>query len=99
MSKRYLPTSPFLRAVINDDIAFDDLNLDEKNLQLLIGFTRDGELANRDWSTMLLAQLQLDRADVRDALANAANDAEPIVRGEAILGLALLDRAATLPLL
>lgn len=99
MRKRYLPPSRFLQAAINDEVVFGDLDLEEKNLQRLLALTCDDEAANRDWAIMLLAQLELNRTDVREALLNAAGDGEPVVRGEAILGMALLDRIATLPLL
>lgn len=65
----------------------------------LIAMTRDADVANRDWATLFLSQLALDRADVREALARAATDPEPVVRGEAILGIAMLDRDMALPFL
>lgn len=99
MSERYLPPSRFLRAAIEEEVAFGELDLGETNLLRLLTLTADEDGANRDWATFLLAQLQMDRPDVRKALLNAASDEVAVVRGEAILGIAQLDRALALSLL
>jgi hypothetical protein len=48
---------------------------------------------------MLLAQHEVDTAEVREALLSAAADENEYVRGEAIRGLALRDPATALPLI
>jgi hypothetical protein len=94
------PPSKFLNAVINGDAPVGDAqDLGGHNLARLIALTHDDDLANRDWATMLLGQLALDRQDVRGALLAAAGDLDANVRAEAINGLAMLDRALALPLL
>jgi len=99
MSDPYLPPSPFLHEVINENIPFGERDIGKVNLKRLMAMTCDHDTANRDWATLLLAQLQLDRPDVRKALLIAATDENACVRGEAILGLAQIDRLAALPLL
>lgn len=98
MEERYTPPSDFLQAVINEEVPFGEHDFGEKNLARLITMTQDPDLANRDWATLLLSQLGIDRLDVREALINAATDESPAVRAEAILGLAQLDRSVALPL-
>ena len=98
MEEPYLPPSDFLRAIINEEVLFDQGAFGESNLIRLIAMTRDLDVANRDWATMLLSQLNLDRPEVRDVLLEASSDTNLNVRAEAILGLAQLDPAAALPL-
>ncbi|WP_334182489.1 HEAT repeat domain-containing protein [Novosphingobium sp.] len=98
MSERYLPPSDFLRAIIDDTVPFGEHDFGQTNLVRLMEMTRDLDPANRDWATMLLSQLELDRSDVRETLIGATSDKEPAVRAEALLGIAMLDRAAALPL-
>ncbi|MBO9724614.1 MAG: lyase [Novosphingobium sp.] len=98
MSERYLPPSDFLQAIIDDNVTFGDHDFGETNLLRLMEMTRDREPANRDWAIMLLSQLELDRPDVRETLIGATSDKEPAVRAEALLGIAMLDRAVALPL-
>lgn len=97
MAERYIPPSDFLQAVINDEVPFGEDDFGQMNLAMLIAMTRDGELANRDWAKLLLAQLELNRPDVREALIHSAADENAETRGEAIHGLALLDRTLALP--
>lgn len=99
MEERYLPPSDFLQAIINEDVPFGENASGETNLARLIEMTRDADPANRDWATLLLSQLGMDRPDVRAALMKAAEDEVSAVRAEAILGLAQTDRALALPLL
>lgn len=99
MEERYLPPSDFLQAIINEDVPFGENASGETNLARLIEMTRDADPANRDWATLLLSQLGMDRPDVRAALVKAAEDEVSAVRAEAILGLAQTDRALALPLL
>lgn len=98
MSERYLPPSDFLQAIIDDTVSFDDHDFGGANLMRLMAMTRDPDPANRDWATMLLSQLELDRPDVRETLIGATSDKEPAVRAEALLGIAMLDRVIALPL-
>jgi hypothetical protein len=97
MGDRYSPSSDFLCAVANDEVPLAGSAFAEANLARLIQLMSDDDVANRDWATFLLGQLELDRPDVRQALTVAADDREGIVRAEAILGLAQLDRALALP--
>lgn len=97
MEEPYLPPSDFLRAIINEEVLFDQGAFGESNLIRLIAMTRDLDVANRDWATLLLSQLNLDRPEVRDALFEASSDTNLNVRAEAILGLAQLDPATALP--
>lgn len=99
MSKRYLPPSSFLQSAINEEISFGDVDFEKGNLERLVAMTRDADVANRDWATLLLSQLQLNRPDVREALTLAASDEILAVRSEAILGLAMLDASQALPFL
>lgn len=99
MSDRYVPPSAFLQEVLNENVPFGERDIGDINLKRLIAMMSDGDTANRDWATLLLAQLQMDMPDVRKALIAAASDANVNVRGEAILGIAQLDRTAALPFL
>lgn len=97
MQDRYLPPSDFLRSVIEEVAPLTGGAFAELNLLRLIFSTADADRANRDWATLLLAQLKLNRPDVRAALERAAEDDDMAVRAEAILGLALIDRTLALP--
>ena len=88
-----------MQAIIAETAPLGARDIEEVNLKRLMMMTRDAELANRDWATFLLAQLELNRPDVIAALAACAADPAPIVREEAICGLAALDRVLALPLL
>jgi hypothetical protein len=99
MTERYSPPSDFLCSVINEEVTLTGSDFAEANLARLIGLLDDENVANRDWATFLLSQLELDRLDVREALIRAGDDPEAIVRSEAILGLVQLDRALALPLI
>lgn len=99
MREHYIPPSDFLQAVIAEDIPFGERNVGEINLKRLIMATRDPVTANRDWATLLLSQLKMDRSDVRDALTVAASDENANVRAEAILGLTQIDRSLALQFL
>ncbi|MFM5918372.1 MAG: HEAT repeat domain-containing protein [Novosphingobium sp.] len=99
MSDRYLPPSAFLHDAINEKLKFGEGDVGDANLKRLIDLTRDEDVVNRDWATLLLAQLEIDRPDVRDALLRSASDENAFVRGEAILGLAHLDRSIALTFL
>lgn len=93
----YEPTSDFLKAVIAEEVPLTGSIFGEANLARLIRLTRDADISNRDWATMLLAQEDIDTPQVRDALMIAARDEHDAVRGEAILGLAHRDRMLALP--
>ncbi len=98
MNEGYQPPSHFLKSVLRDEVPFCG-TFGEGNVLRLIGMTRDPDRANRDWATLLLAQLELDTKEVRDALLAAATDDDEYVRGEAILGLAQRDPSIALPLI
>lgn len=99
MGDRYEPPSDFLKAVIDDAAPLHGGDHAEANLRRLIEMTGDQHPANRDWATLLLAQLDLDTPRIREALLRAAEDECDAVRAEAILGLAQRDRRLALPLL
>ena len=86
----YRPASDFLCTAIDGEVPFAGGEFAEQNLARLIEYTSSEDDSNRDWATLLLAQLELDRADVVEALLRAADDENQYVRGEAIVGLAKL---------
>lgn len=98
MAERYEPASDFLKAVIAEDVPLSGSDLADANMQRLIALTRDDDLSNRDWATMLLASEEADTPQIREALLSAANDTNDIVRAEALVGIARRDRALALPL-
>jgi hypothetical protein len=99
MTERYAPPSKFLKALIDGDVPLVGSTFATTNLRRLIEMTRDRDVANRDWATLLLAQQDLDTPEVREALLRAAEDEIDAVRAEAILGVAQRDKALALPLL
>jgi hypothetical protein len=94
----YVPPSPFLQSLIDDDAALTGDEA-EASISQLMALMRDDDASNRDWATLLLAQLDIDTADVRAALLEAADDKNEFVRAEAIRGLVQRDRTIALPLL
>jgi len=98
MDEVYAPPSEFLNAVVRDEVPFLGC-FGEANLARLIQLTRDPDRANRDWATLLLAQLEQDTKEVREALLAAAADEDEYVRGEAILGIAQREPSVALPLI
>jgi HEAT repeat protein len=58
-------------------------------IRALIGLTKDLDRDVRDWATFALgSQTELDTNDLREALRDRLTDADPEVRGEALVGLA-----------
>lgn len=98
MNERYEPASDFLKAVIAEEVPLRGSEFADANLRQLIGMTRDPDLSNRDWATLLLAQLDGDGPHIRAALLAASRDESHVVRAEALLGLAQRDKALALPL-
>ncbi|MBB3910149.1 lyase [Sphingomonas desiccabilis] len=98
MTDRYEPTSDFLKAVIAEEVPLSGSAFANGNMRKLIAMTRDGDLSNRDWATMLLASEDADTPEIREALLSAANDENDVVRAEALLGIAKRDRKLALPL-
>lgn len=98
MTERYEPTSDFLRAVIAEEVPLSGSSFADANMRQLIAMTRDGDLSNHDWATMLLASGEADTPDIRDALLSAANNENDVVSAEALLGLARRDRSLAMPL-
>ncbi|WHU01612.1 MULTISPECIES: HEAT repeat domain-containing protein [unclassified Sphingomonas] len=92
--ERYEPSSALLKAILAEEQALAD----DANLEQVIALTRDDDASNRDWATMLLAQEEIDTPAVREALFRAASDEEDVIRGEAMLGLAIRDPEIALPL-
>lgn len=85
--------------VANGEIPLSGSMMADQNLRLLIAYTRDADVTNRDWATMVLATQAPDTAEVRAALLAATEDEDACVRGEALQGLAERDKAIALPLL
>jgi hypothetical protein len=93
----YLPKSPFLASFVDADVPLDGLE-GEANLDRLIALMGDADVSNRDWAATLLALSDRDDARIRAALRMGAEDVDPVVRGEALCGLARRDPAVALPL-
>ncbi|WP_082730423.1 MULTISPECIES: HEAT repeat domain-containing protein [Sphingomonas] len=83
---------------MNEHVPFSGSAFAEANLRRLIALTSDPDTANRDWATMLLAQTEIDTAEVRAALLERVGDTDAIVRAEALVGLVQRDRELALPL-
>jgi hypothetical protein len=98
MTAPYQPTSDFLTAIVSGDVSLAGDEFADANLQRLIDLTRDNDLSNRDWATMLLAQQDADTIAIRSALCAAADDEDDVVRAEAICGLAARAPDVALPL-
>lgn len=98
MSARYEPESDFLRAIVAEEVPLSGSEWADANLRQLIEMTRDRNPSNRDWATFLLAQGTVDGPEVREAVLRAAKDADEVVCGEAVLGIALRDVQLALPL-
>lgn len=98
MDEHYMPKSDFIWMAANDEVPLTGSDAAEHNLRLLIAFTRDADVSNRDWATMTLAMQEIDTPEVRGALLAAADDPDVVVRGEALQGLAQRDRELALPL-
>lgn len=97
MTERYEPASDFLKAIIAEEVPLTGSAYADANLVRLISLTRDQDISNRDWATMLLASEEIDTPVIRDALLRALRDEEVVVRAEALLGLARRDPARALP--
>lgn len=99
MKEPYLPKSDFIWMAAEGDLPLSGSPAGDANLGLLIAFTRDVDLSNRDWATMTLAMKDIDTPEVRNALIAAADDVDCCVRGEALEGIAERDADLALPLL
>ena len=98
MDDGYLPASDFLRSVLADEVPLNDSDFGRANFAKLIEMTRDPDPSNRDWATLFVAQQDEFTDDIREALVLAAEDDDPRVAAEAMLGLANHDQAIALPL-
>jgi hypothetical protein len=98
MDEPYLPKSDFVWMAANDEVPLAGSDAGDQNLRLLIAFTRDPDVSNRDWATMTLAVQQINTSEVRDALLAAAEDDDAAVRAEALVGLVQRDKELALPL-
>lgn len=98
MTERYEPTSDFLKAIIAEEVPLSGSVFADANMRQLITMTRDDDLSNRDWATMLLASDEADTPEIREALLSAAKDEDDVVRAEALVGIARRDRRIALPL-
>lgn len=99
MDDGYLPASDFLRSIFADDVPLNASDFGRANLAKLIAMIRDPDPTNRDWATLFVAQQDEFTDDIRDALVLAAEDDDPRVAAEAILGLTNHDAAIALPLI
>lgn len=97
MNEEYQPTSDFLKAAAAEKIPLSGSAIADDNLRRLLAMMKDKDRSNRDWATLLVAQQEMDTIEVRDALAQAAQDEDGAVRAEAILGLAQRDPEVALP--
>lgn len=98
MTDLYEPQAEFLTWVMSGDASLVGSSFAETNLRRVLALMHDEHTANRDWATFILAHEEIDNKEVRDALLAAAKDSDPIVRGEALVGLALRDKELALPL-
>ncbi|MCP8892229.1 lyase [Sphingomonas faeni] len=98
MTERYEPASDFPKAVAAEEVPLSGSAFADANMQQLIAMTRDDDVSNRDWATMLLALEEADTPEIREALLSAANDENDVVRAEALVGIARRDRELALPL-
>ena len=99
MSEPYLPKSDFIWMAAEGDVPLSGSPEGNANLALLIAFTKDADVSNRDWATMTLAMQEIDTPEVRNALLAATNDEDCCVRREALEGLVDRDKDLALPLL
>ncbi len=98
MTGRYEPASDFLKAVAAEEVPLSGSAFADLNMRQLIEMTRDDDVSNRNWATMLLASEEADTPEIREALLSAANDENDVVRAEALVGIASRDRKLALPL-
>jgi hypothetical protein len=98
MTERYEPASDFLKAVVAEEVPLSGSAFADANMRQLIAMTKDEDVSNRDWATMLLAAEEADTPEIRGALLSAANDENDVVRAEALVGIAQRDRGLALPL-
>jgi HEAT repeat protein len=95
----YLPEADFIVMVANGEVPLPGSVMAAENLKLLITYTIDAEVSNRDWATMVLVGHAPDTPkEVRAALLSTTEDADASVRGEALQGLAERDKERAPPL-
>ena len=99
MPDLYEPTSEFLKLLANGLVPLSDDEFGDANLQRLIGFTNDRDVANRDWATFLLSGTDADTPQIKAALHLRLADENQTVQEEALVGLAKRRDASVLPLL
>lgn len=98
MTEPYEPASDFLKAIIAEEVPLSGSAFADANMRQLLAMTRDEDVSNRDWATMLLASQDDDTPEIREALLSAAHDMNDMVRAEALVGIAKRDRNLALPL-
>lgn len=98
MTDSYEPQAEFLTWVLSGEAPLIGSPFAETNLRRLFALMSDAQTANRDWATFILAHEEVDGDEVRTALMSATKDVDAVVRGEALLGLAMRDRNLALPL-
>ncbi|WP_186418875.1 lyase [Bosea sp. CS1GBMeth4] len=97
MSELYQPASDFLIMVANGEVPLTGSEFADANLHMLLYYTRDSDLSNRDWATFLLAHADVDRAEVTVALHRCLEDESENVQEEAMVGLARRHDLTALP--
>lgn len=94
----YEPTSGFLIDVVNEVVPLSGSEYAEHNLRRVIDHLTDAEAVNRHWAALILGDPDLDSPIIREALLTAATtDCSPLVKAEALRGLAQLSPALALP--
>lgn len=98
MTGRYRPKAEFLQLIADDTIDVEHGAEAGAHLQRLLSFLDDEDDTNRDWATFLLAQTEINTAEVCAALESTARDQNDAVRNEALNGLAKRAPETALPL-
>lgn len=94
----YLPSSPFLLAMIEEEEpALTGGPEEEARAAELIALTQDADAANRDWALMLLSQSELETPEALAALVRGMDDPHHEAALEATIGVAMRDPAAAMP--
>lgn len=79
------PSAEVRRGVVHGLLALDDA----RAIEALVRLSRDADDAVRDWATFGLGtQIERDTPEIREALFDRLDDADPDTRGEALVGLA-----------
>lgn len=94
---KYLPPSGFLRDLLRNDLPLSGNAVADWRAAKLISLTRDQHYANRDWALFLLQSSELNTPKARSALVAGLNDIYHEASLEALIGVAIRDKAIALP--